>query len=61
MARHGKKYRAAAELVHKAGQVQNLADAVKLVKQTARAKFDETIVVLVELVYGFLSHSCHKA
>jgi large subunit ribosomal protein L1 len=25
--------------------VQNLAEAVKLVKQTARAKFDETIVV----------------
>jgi large subunit ribosomal protein L1 len=42
---HGKKYRAAAELAAKAGHVQNLADAVKLVKQTARAKFDETIVV----------------
>jgi large subunit ribosomal protein L1 len=42
---HGKKYRAAAELALKAGQVQNLAEAVKLVKQTARAKFDETIVV----------------
>jgi large subunit ribosomal protein L1 len=43
--KHGKKYRAAAELVEKAGQVQDLAVAVKLVKQTARAKFDETIVV----------------
>jgi len=42
---HGKKYRAAAELAGKAGQVRNLAEAVKLVKQTARAKFDETIVV----------------
>ena len=42
---HGKKYRAAAELAASAGQVQNLAQAVKLVKQTARAKFDETIVV----------------
>jgi large subunit ribosomal protein L1 len=42
---HGKKYRAAQELAQKAGQVQNLAEAVKLVKQTARAKFDETIVV----------------
>jgi large subunit ribosomal protein L1 len=42
---HGKKYRAAADLAAKAGQVRNLADAVKLVKQTARAKFDETIVV----------------
>ena len=43
--KHGKKYRSAAELVEKAGQVQDLAVAVKLVKQTARAKFDETIVV----------------
>jgi large subunit ribosomal protein L1 len=42
---HGKKYRAAAELAVKAGQIRNLAEAVKLVKQTARAKFDETIVV----------------
>jgi len=42
---HGKKYRAAAELASQAGQVRNLAEAVKLVKQTARAKFDETIVV----------------
>ena len=42
---HGKKYRAAAELATQAGQVRNLAEAVKLVKQTARAKFDETIVV----------------
>ncbi len=43
--RHGKAYRASAELTQKAGRVQNLAEAVKLVKQTARAKFDETIVV----------------
>src|SRR5213593_5291005 len=42
---HGTKYRAAAELAVKAGQVRNLAEAVKLVKQTARAKFDETIVI----------------
>ena len=42
---HGKKYRAAADLALKAGQVQHLAEAVKLVKQTARAKFDETIVI----------------
>jgi large subunit ribosomal protein L1 len=41
----GKRYRAAAELISKAGQVKDLAEAVKLVKQTARAKFDETIVV----------------
>jgi large subunit ribosomal protein L1 len=43
--KHGKKYRAAADLAVKAGSVRDLAEAVKLVKQTARAKFDETIVV----------------
>ena len=43
--KHGKKYRAAAELALKAGQVRNLDEAVTLVKQTARAKFDETIVI----------------
>ena len=43
--KHGKRYRSAAELTHAAGQVKDLAQAVKLVKQTARAKFDETIVV----------------
>jgi large subunit ribosomal protein L1 len=43
--KHGKKYRAAAELALKAGRVQDLAEAVKLVKETARAKFDETIVI----------------
>jgi large subunit ribosomal protein L1 len=42
--KHGKNYRAAAELTGKAGRVQDLAEAIKLVKQTARAKFDETIV-----------------
>ncbi len=43
--KHGKRYRAASELVSKAGAVKNLADAVKLVKQTANAKFNETIVI----------------
>jgi large subunit ribosomal protein L1 len=43
--KHGKRYRAAAELARQAGSIQDLATAVKLVKQTARAKFDETIVV----------------
>ena len=43
--KHGKRYRVAAELARQAGAVQNLAAAVKLVKQTARAKVDETIVV----------------
>jgi len=43
--KHGKRYRSASELTRQAGAMQNLAAAVKLVKQTARAKFDETIVV----------------
>jgi len=43
--RHGKKYRSSAELIGKSGALRDLAVAVKLVKQTARAKFDETIVV----------------
>jgi large subunit ribosomal protein L1 len=42
---HGKRYRAAAEAVRQAGAPTTLAGAVKLVKETARAKFDETIVV----------------
>jgi len=46
MSRHGKRYRAALELTkQKPGPFRDLAEAVKLVKQTARAKFDETIVV----------------
>ena len=47
--KHGKRYRAAAELTNKAGQIRDLVQAVKLVKQTARAKFDETIVVSTHL------------
>jgi large subunit ribosomal protein L1 len=43
--KHGKKYRASADLLGKAGAVKDLSEAVRLVKQTARAKFDETIVV----------------
>ena len=43
--KHGKKYRASADIVGKAGPVRDLAEAIRLVKQTARAKFDETIVV----------------
>lgn len=45
MPKHGKRYRAALEIASKAGTLRDLAEAVKLVKQTARAKFDETIVV----------------
>jgi len=43
--KHGKRYRAAADLARQAGMVRDLGEAVKLVKQTARAKFDETIVI----------------
>jgi large subunit ribosomal protein L1 len=42
---HGKRFRAAQELTRRAGILNNLSEAVKLVKQTARAKFDETIVL----------------
>jgi large subunit ribosomal protein L1 len=45
MKKKGKRFRAAMELAKQAGAVKNLAEAVKLVKQTARAKFDETIVM----------------
>jgi large subunit ribosomal protein L1 len=47
--KHGKKYRASQELVKQAGRLQDLAAAVKLVKETARAKFDETIVLSTHL------------
>lgn len=43
--KHGKRYRAASDLIRQAGMVRDLGEAVKLVKQTARAKFDETIVI----------------
>jgi len=50
MTQLGKRYRAALELTQKEpGPVRDLAQAVKLVKQTARAKFDETIVVSTHL------------
>ena len=46
MTKYGKRYRAALELTQqKSGPLRDLGEAVKLVKQTARAKFDETIVV----------------
>jgi len=43
--KHGKRYRAAADLVKQSGAVRELSQAVKLVKETARAKFDETVVL----------------
>src|SRR5262245_62143104 len=43
--KHGKRYRAAADKVAQAGNVQDLGEAVRLVKQTAAATFDETIVI----------------
>ena len=45
MKKAGKRYRAAFDLAKQAGLVKNLAQGVSLVKQTAKAKFDETIVV----------------
>ena len=46
MPKYGKRYRAAFEVASQAGTVKDLAAAVKLVKETARAKFDETIVIV---------------
>jgi large subunit ribosomal protein L1 len=43
--KRGKRYRAAADKVAQAGNVQDLGVAVRLVKETAVAKFDETIVI----------------
>lgn len=43
--KHGKRYRSAIDVAQKAGRVSDLAEAVRLVKETAKAKFDETIVV----------------
>ena len=45
MKKAGKRYRLALELAKQAGVVKNLAQGVSLVKQTAKAKFDETIVM----------------
>lgn len=43
--KHGKRYQAAVEVARQAGRIRELAQAVKIVKETARAKFDETVVV----------------
>ena len=48
MAKKGKKYRAAAELLT-ADKLYEVAEAVDLVKKTATAKFDETIEMHVRL------------
>jgi large subunit ribosomal protein L1 len=48
MARVGKRYKAAAESVGISNQY-NAAEAVKLVKENAKAKFDETIEVAMNL------------
>ena len=45
MPKYGKRYRVAFDVARKAGTVKDLAQAVKLVKEIARAKFDETIVI----------------
>lgn len=48
MAKKGKKYRAAAELLE-AGKLYEVDEAVGLVKKTSTAKFDETIEMHVRL------------
>ena len=46
--KHGKKYTDNAKLLEK-GKLYDLTEAVELVKQTAKAKFDETIELSVRL------------
>lgn len=46
--KHGKKYTDSAKLLEK-GKQYDLSEAVELVKQTAKAKFDETIELSVRL------------
>ena len=46
--KHGKKYTDSAKLLEK-GKLYDLTEAVELVKQTAKAKFDETIELFVRL------------
>lgn len=48
MAKKGKKYRAAAELIEE-GKLYEVDEAVELVKKTSTAKFDETIEMHVRL------------
>jgi large subunit ribosomal protein L1 len=48
MGKHGKRYLAVRALVEK-GKLYSPEEAVRLVKQTARAKFDETVEVAIRL------------
>ena len=48
MAKFGKKYNASAELVDKA-KLYDAEEAVALVCQTAKAKFDETVEIHIRL------------
>src|SRR5688572_22022626 len=50
MPRHGKKYdKAAATMPRRESPVDNTTDAMRLVKEAAFAKFDETVEVAVRL------------
>ncbi len=48
MAKHGKRFNSAAESIDR-NKLYTLTDAVKLVKEGAKAKFDETVEVAVNL------------
>ena len=48
MARNGKRYRNASEGVTR-GSTYGLQEAVKLIKKSATAKFDETIKIAMNL------------
>lgn len=49
MAKKGKRYRQAQELIAEAGDSLSIADAAGIVKQTARAKFDESVDMDIRL------------
>ncbi|MEM8601200.1 MAG: 50S ribosomal protein L1 [Bacteroidota bacterium] len=49
MAKKGKRYRQAQELIADAGDSLSIADAAGIVKQTARAKFDESVDMDIRL------------
>ncbi|MEO1480130.1 MAG: 50S ribosomal protein L1, partial [Bacteroidota bacterium] len=49
MAKKGKRYRQAQELIADAGDSISIADAAGIVKQTARAKFDESVDMDIRL------------
>ena len=51
MAKHGKKFQALAKLVDEE-KLYTVEEAIALVKETAKAKFDESVEVAFKLALG---------